>query len=56
MEAEEARIVAMATNQMGAVSALLSFKAKLTGKMVERTEDLVKRDELERQRGRLWRI
>jgi hypothetical protein len=48
-KAELAWQIAVRTKQIGSASALLTFMAKMCGLMVERHEDVVKRDELERQ-------
>ena len=51
-EAEQARELAETKGQPSAMVSATTLKAKLTGFLVERTEDLVKRDELEEQRAR----
>ena len=51
-EAEQARALAETKGQPSAMVSATTLKAKLTGHLVERIEDLVKRDELEEQRAR----
>jgi phage terminase small subunit len=51
-EAERARALAEGKGQANAMVGAITLKARLAGLLVDRTEDMVRRDELEEQRVR----
>jgi phage terminase small subunit len=56
LEAQEARTIAKAGGNAGAMVAATTLKAKLTGLLVERHEDLVEREKLVADRAKIGEV